>query len=77
MHSSDRQHSKPGTSFAEMRAKARAGKFRGKTHGTDRVSNSPSTSASVAAKNVDLMRGLSTKGKKIKSPLDYKPRSDD
>jgi hypothetical protein len=68
MRNSDRQHSKPGTTFAEMRAKARNGQFHGKIHAADRISSSPATSASVAAKNVDLTRGLSTKGEKIKPP---------
>lgn len=57
---------KAGGTFAEMRAKARAGKLRGKVHASDRREKAPTAAQSLQAKNVDLQRGISSSGTPIR-----------
>ena len=68
------KRSKRGGTFAEMRAKARAGQTRGKTHSSDRFAAGPSPAQSVAPKNVNLIRDIESQGSPLPDSLEYHPR---
>ena len=66
---------KPGFTFQDMRAKARAGKLGGKQNTSDSFVSGPSTAASVSPKSVDLIRKASDKAASIPNVLEYQPRA--